>query len=64
MIYRTQLLQAIAENDRTRIEAIHRLNNPGSYIGSIHDRSHDKLVAGTSQLFRRTHQGFYPNERY
>jgi len=64
MLYQADLLEAIATNDTIRIEAIQRLNTPGSYIDGHDSESHDKLVAVTSIGFRRTHSGFYPNECY
>ena len=63
MAYEQEMMRALIDNDEVRIDAIRRLNTSGSYINSLHNDSHDKLVASVSRNFRRTHQGFYPNER-
>lgn len=63
MAYEMDMMQALIDNDQARIDAIRRLNTPGSYIKSSYDESHDKLVAGLSQSFRKSHEGFCQSER-
>lgn len=64
MAYEMEMVRALIDNDQARIEAIWRLNTPSSYIGDSHDESRDKLIAGLSRDYRRSHAGFYPCERW
>lgn len=59
MAYEREMIQTLIDNDKARIDAIRRLNTPGSYIGSHEDASHDKLVATLNRNFRRSHGSMF-----